>query len=326
MRLLASLAVLLGLAQDPPAVHIIPGTLTPESWKVRCVLDRPDGTVIKVGAARVERRWMPQARRLEERIDSLRREIRTGEVSQKAFEVEFPPRPHGLYELKVTENAKELGQDRAFQGSPAALFAAAVKNVPKLISACEQLASLVNDLEAVARDEKLSTENNRSKFEKRVTDLKKNVLDAIGKEVDLAATIHLMNQVVTELLGAQVWPRSKEAAAQNDEKQIFSDEKITFASLKKGIEDIKHMLSLELRASAAVILAEVFRRAQEHPKRPLTGPRDAATAAIGSLAGAPEQDKAFIEMLGKAAHAEEVTLPGIMESLKGAAAELVSKP
>ncbi len=334
MRTLALLAVVFAQAQDKYPVRLVAGAPDEKGWPISGAIEKPNETIVSISVVRVERRWDLNAKRFNEQHPPETRVTKSAEVEGKAFKVAIPgmngykTTPVGLFKLVVTERGKpgEIHVERAIRGRPLDLFRATGKQVESLLEILGRLTQYVDLLEQVSRDKKLSTIQRHNQFTKSVKD-DDDLIKKSAEIVDLTATLALMRECVSLILSAQVWPRPDNDAAQNDGDQIFVDPAMSFDSLRAVIASTRTVISAELRASTAMILEEMFRRAKDRPAllSGTSGAKDAAKAAAKNVKEAPVEDKAFDELLEQAEKANEASIPEVLESLQAAVKSLVTQ-
>jgi hypothetical protein len=324
VKTFAALAVLGLLAQD--RVSITVDSPTDAAWPVLGRANRPDGTVVKVSAVRVERRWDPTAGRFRPLASAEFRISRSAEISGRSFRAGLKPGFPGVYELVVVEGEQRIHEERILLGRASELAAATRRSVGKLIELADRATAGLDELEKIVAGKLPGTAKDRDAFIKRVYG-DEQLIQELAAKSDLTASVALMNEVCSQIRNAQVWqlPPGKGEEELNDtqgeKRDLFLDPKLTFKGLHAIIDSTKSVISRELALSAATTLELWFARAEEKPDRLLSKARDAASEALKTLLTAPVEDKEARAVLESAERADESRIAEVRAALR----ELASK-
>jgi len=297
-------------------VTVVPDAPTETSWPIAGKANRPDGTVLKVVAVRVERRWDPVAERFREFLSPESRLTRSAEVGGASWQCKLKNGPTGVYDVAVNEGDKRVHAERMLLGSPAPLFLATRRSLAKLLEVSERAAGYADELQQIIAGKQPGTAAARDAFIKRVHADEQFLQDMAGR-TDLTASIFLLNDLLAQIRNAQVWelPAGTKDEELNDgkvgDRDIFLDPKLTFTSLKAQIAAIRPTVSRELSLSMATIVDRIFART---PERLLNRARDAASEAMKILEQAPVEDK---EAKAAVDAATKTDAAGVAEVRKG---------
>lgn len=328
MNTFAAIA-LFAVLQDKPTVAPEPPTDT--AWPIQGRMNRPDGTVIKISAARVERRWDPVASRFRELVSRETRLARSAEVDGRGFKANLKPGPVGIYDVSLQEGGKRIHGERHLLGGSAALFASTRKSVAKMVEIGERASACLDDLQRILAGKQPGTAQARETFIKRVA-ADEELLQDLAAKTDLTASIALLNDICVQIRNAQVWelPAGTVDEQLNDgkvgERDIFLDPQLTFTSLRAMIASVKTVVSRELSLSAASMLDAAFARAEEKGERFLSRAKNVATEALKLLALAPEEDKEARAAVEAAERADTPGIPDVRKGLRAVAAQHLGAP
>lgn len=315
----AALAVLCLQAQDKVSLSADPPTDT--AWPVLGRANRPDGTVVKVSAVRVERRWDPAAGKFRELASSEFRILRSAEISGRSFKAALKAGSAGLYEMAVLEGEQRLHTERMLLGRPTELAAATRKSVAKLVEVGDRATAALDDIEKILAGKLPGTAKDRDAFIKRIYG-DEQLLQELAARSDLTASVALLNDVCAHIRNAQVWqlPAGKAEEelndAQGEKRDLFLDPKLTFKSLHAIIDSAKSVISRELALSAATTLDLWLARAEEKPDRLLSKAKEAATESLKTLLLAPVEDREAREVIESAERAEASRIGEIRAALR----------
>jgi hypothetical protein len=304
-------------------VTVVPDSPTETSWPMAGKANRPDGTVLKVVAVRVERRWDPTVERFREFLSPESRLTRSAEVGGASWQCKLKNGPTGVYDVTVNEGDKRVHAERMLLGSPAPLLASTRRSIPKLIETCDRVGTYAEELQQILAGKQPGTAAAREAFIKRVY-ADEQYLQELSTRTDLTASIILLNDLLAQIRNAQVWelPAGTKDEELNDgkvgDRDVFLDAKLTFTSLKAQIAAVRTTVSRELSLSMATILDRIFART---PERMLHRARDAASEAMKILEQAPVEDKEAKAAIDAATKAEASGVADIRKGLQ----ELMAK-
>lgn len=303
--------------QEKQQVTIAPDAPTERGWPISGKVPRPDGTVVKVTAVRIERRWEPSLEKFrEQRAEN--RLMKSAEVDGRSYKANLQFGPTGIYEISVLEADQTLHHERHVLGQPVPQFNATRKSLAKIAELCDHALLDLDEIQKVLAGKQPGTAKEKEKFIAKVHAEEQFVLDLASK-VDLTGSAMLLNEIFRQIRNAQVWESKAGSApeATNDEKggsrDTFLDPKLTFKGLKELIESVRSVVSREMILSSASILDALLARAETRPERLLTKVRDVAQDAANFLEAAPVEDKdarAVIQEISR------VDLPGIADARK----------
>lgn len=294
--MLAVLGVLCALLQEKSTVTVVADTPTDTAWPILGKVDRPDGTIVKVTAARVERRWDPSVERFRELVLPESRLMRSSETSGRQFKAQLKLGPTGFYDLAVHEGDRPLHAERLLLGSTTPLFIATRRAVAKLAEVCDRASAKLEELQKILAGKQPGTAAARETFIRRVH-VDELLLQDVAAKTDLTASAFLLNDLCVQIRNAQVWQLSSSDTDEelNDgkvgEREVFLDPSVNFKSLHAMIGSAKTVLSREISLSAATILLTIFARAEEKPERLLARAKDAASETLRILLLAPVDDQ-----------------------------------
>jgi hypothetical protein len=320
-----TLAVLLCLlAQDK--VAILADSPSDTAWPILGRANRPDGTVVKVSAVRVERRWDPAEVKFRPLTSPEFRISRSAEISSRSFKAALKAGSPGLYDVAVLEGEQRLHAERLLLGRPADLAAATRKSVAKLVEVGARATVALDELEKILAGKLPGTSKDRDAFIKRIY-ADEQLLQELAARSDLTGSIALLNEICGHIRNAQVWqlPAGKGEEelndAQGEKRDLFLDPNLTFKSLHALIDSAKSVISRELALSAATTLELWFARAEEKPDRLLPKAKDAASEALKTLLLAPVEDREAREVIESAERADAARIAEIRAALRDLASK-----
>lgn len=329
MSTLVAIAFL--LLQDKPAASLTPDAPTETAWPIQGRVDRPDGTVVKVSAARVERRWDPVAARFRELISQETRLARSAEVGSRGFRTNLKPGPTGLYEVSLQEGSKRVCCERHLLGGSSALIAATKRSVAKMAEMAERASANLDEIQKILASRQPGTAQTRETFIRKVAADEELLLD-LAARTDLTGSIALLNDICIQIRNAQVWelPPGTVDEQLNDgkvgERDIFLDPQLSFTSLRATIASVKTVISRELSLSTAAMLDASFARAEEKGERFLSRARSLAAEGLKILALAPEEDKDARTALEAAERADATGTAEVRKGLQAVLSAHLGQP
>jgi hypothetical protein len=295
---IAALA-LLGCLQAPPTVTARPGEATDKAWTIVGKADMPQGTTLAAAAIRIERLWDPKAKQFLEVVSETVGVRGSAYVEKKAFTVHLTPATPGLYQISVSDDEQRLFDARVPFGAIDRLFAASPDHVKRLVEAVDRARDFLAEVQRLSVDDKAPPPKAFDDFQTRVSRQEAAIVEAASR-TDLTATAGVLTDIYYHLRNAQVWSR-EQGPPDDDEtvaRRVFLDPDLTLEKLGAQIGTVKGILSLEIRASIAMLLDELFGVG-------LAAGREAAKPALTLAKTAPEQDEAFLKLLEAAAKAED---------------------
>jgi hypothetical protein len=297
MKTLAAIGILCALLQEKAPVTIAPEAPTETAWPISGRCQRPNGTVVKIQAVRVERRWEPTLNQFREFTPAESRLMKSAEVDGRAFRANLKFGPTGVYDISVNESEQRLGNERHVLGHPASLFAATKKSLGKLNDLCDRASADLDQIQKVLTGKQPGTAKEKDAFIKKVYADEQLVQELAGK-TDLTGSTSLLNEILGQIRNAQVWELSggrATAEQQNDGEgaghDVFLDPKLNFKILHETIGELRSVISQELVLSTASILDALYARAENRPEKVFLRARDLAIEAIQVLSQAPVEDK-----------------------------------
>jgi hypothetical protein len=318
MKTLAAIAVLCALLQEKSPASIAPESPTDSAWPISGRVPRPNGTVVKVLAVRVERRWEAALGQFREFTPAESRLMKSAEVDGRAFRANLEFGPTGVYDISLNESEQRLLSERHVLGHPAALFSLTRKTLAKMLDLCDRASANLDEIQKVLSGKQPGPAKAREAFIKRV-DADEQLVQDFAAKTDLTGSTALLNEICVQIRNAQVWELSdgKTAAEQNDGegagRDVFLDPKLNFKILREMIESVRGVLSRELVLSAASILDALYARAEGRPEKVFQKARDLATLATQLVREAPVEDKDARAVIEAAAAANS---SGIAEARK----------
>ena len=331
MNSVVAAVLLLLLFQDKAPVSILADAPTDTVWPILGKVNRPNGTVVKVSASRVERHWDPTVERFRESISAEFRISRSAEIDGRSFRASLKAGAAGMYEVTVAEGESRLHAERILLGRPADLAAATRKSVAKLMELVERSTANLDEIERILAGKQPGTAKDREAFIKRVHADEQSLQELAAKS-ELTGSIELLNEICSQIRNAQVWqlPAGKGDEELNDsqgeKRDIFLDPKLSFKSLRALIVSVKIVVSRELALAAATQLGLWFARAEEKPDRQLPKARDAASEALKTLLTAPVEDKEARAVIEAAERADESRIADVRKSLQELASRQLAGP
>lgn len=323
MNLLWGLLVL-ALAQDGGSVTLTAAAPTDSAWPIRGKVDRPDESVVRVSAVRLERRWDAKRRAFAETATHESRLAASAKVAAKGFEVSLKKGAPGAYRVTVAVDGKPGPAERVLLGKPLELLAGAGRQAPKLAAAIERLGGFLDEIEQVAQGKKRADAKAEQSFVKRLT-AELQALEEASAKTDLTATAFYLRELASHLLNAQVWTGAPAGELEQDgDLSVFVDPDLNSRVVRELIGSGKGVLSLELRACSAAALLALLPAAEE-PKKALAPVREAARDSARLAREAPERDADFEALLESAASVEEEGLEDLRARLQAALQALVPR-
>lgn len=321
-----SLALL--LLQDP-AVKLLPGEVTPKTWKVSGTASVGDDTELIFGVRRIERRWEGRLSRFIEYPDDLHRLRATADVKGRSFEVVLKAGPAGRYDVTVSTQDQSIHKARLPLGSVEALFQGSVEGVRRITGFAEKTSACLEELERYADNPDQATMKAREVFGAKVTALQKRIEEEWG-QVDFTGTLRLLRDACQHLRNAQIWETGpKPAGAENDpigdKKGFFLDPNLTFGELRKALASVREVLSTEIKVSVAGLLEGLYGLVGGTDTRRKEAARSAARAASKLLEAAPVPNPDFAKLVDRAADSE-VEIGPLRDQLRAAAEAHVAGP
>lgn len=279
---------------------LLPGTPTETEWPMKGTTAAADGTELTVAAIRIERRWNAETKKFFETAAPDTRVRVDAVAARKSFSGRLPARTPGYYEIVVSEEGKRRFETRRALGRVDRLFEKTAKSVPKILDAAGEASKFADEIGAILEGKARPSPEKREDFLKRLAKTETWVHEEYAKS-DLTATLAILRDICAHLRNAQVWGSGPKVYGDNDapaEKAgWFVDRTMTLARLRDLIASVRGVVSRELRASTARILADLL----ERPSGVVPAPRSAAEAARKLLTEAPEHDAEYERLLGELA-------------------------
>lgn len=331
VKTLMAIGILYVLAQDPGPVSISADPPTDTTWPILGRANRPNGTVVKVSANRLERRWDPVVERFRESLSPEFRISRSAEIDSRSFKAALKAGSPGIYDLVVLEGEARLHSERILLGRSGELAAATRKSVAKLLELAERAAVNLDEIEKILAGKLPGTSKDREGFIKRVHG-EEQLLQELAAKSDLTASVAFLSEICSQIRNAQVWqqPAAKSDEQLNDtqgeKRDVFLDPKLTFKSLHAVIDGAKAVISRELALSTATVLDLWFARAEEKPDRLMSKARDAASEAMKTLLLAPVEDKEARAAIESAERAEAAQIADVRKALRALASKHLADP
>jgi hypothetical protein len=296
MKTLAAIGILCALLQEKAPVTIAPEAPTDTVWPISGRCQRPNGTVVKVLAVRVERRWEPGLNQFRELTPAESRLMKSAEVDGRAFRANVKSGPTGVYDVSVNESDQRLCNERHVLGHPAALFSETKKSLTKLADLCDRAATDLDEIQKVLAGKQAGGSREKDAFIKKVYADEQLIQDLAAK-TDLTGSTALLTEIFVQIRNAQVWELgpAKSAEQQNDGegagKDVFLDPKLNFKILRDTIASVRSVISHELVLSTASILEAMYARSEGRPEKVFLKARDLALEGIQVVSQAPVEDK-----------------------------------
>lgn len=312
-------------------VTLVADTPTENAWPILGKADRPDGTVLKIVAVRVVRRWDPSTERFLELPSPESRLMRSAEVGDAAWKTALRQGPTGIYDVTVNEGDKRVHAARMVLGSPQALFQSMRRSAGKLAEVCDRASASVEELQQILAGKRPGTAAAREAFIKRLH-ADEQFLQELARKTDLTGSAALLNDLCAQIRNAQVWelPAGTKDEELNDgkvgDRDIFLDPKLTFTGLQARIAGARTAISREVPLSMATILDRLFARAEERPERLVNRAREAASEALKILELAPEPDKEAKAAVEAATNADAGKIAEIRKGLQAIEEKYQAKP
>lgn len=328
----AVLAVLCAvLLQESSPVTVVPDTPTETAWPIAGKASRPDGTVLKIVASRVERRWDPATEKFREFQSPESRLMRSAEVGGSAYKTNLKNGPTGVYDVTVNEGDKRHYSGRMLLGNTKDLLQSTRRSVGKISELCDRATANLEELQRILAGKQPGTAQAREAFIKRVH-ADEQLLQELGKKTDLTASAFLLNDLCAQIRNAQVWelPPGTKDEELNDgkvgDRDVFLDPKLTFTSLKTMIAGARTVVSREVSVSAATIVDRLLARAEERPDRLFNRAKDAAAEALKVLEAAPVEDKEAKAALEAVTNTDSQGIAEVRKGLKAILARHLAEP
>lgn len=266
---------------DPKAV-VVPGKATATGIPVTGSADVPVGTVVKISATRVERRWSPEGF-VELLAVETRRQAHAEVVAGRRFSAQLPLLPSGLYEVGVSvkESGESLYAGRILIGSIPDQIDAMRVHAAALIQAAADAAKLAEELRKLLVGETKADDDVRQDWIARLT-AKERAMDEQHLVTDLTATTHEMKELFYLLRNAQAWRKRFDKERVLDARGLFvGREGLTPGRLIEEIKAAAAAIPAEVRLSLATLLPPLLADAGNST----AARRDAelSTAAAGRL-------------------------------------------
>lgn len=304
-----NLLTLLALCQ------LTPGAPDERTWPLAGALARPDGTELRIHAARVERRWNPAGGRFLEELSAESRCAARAVVERKAFTARLRKGPPGVYRVAVREEEKDALVERLVLGGPGDLPASWSSAPEKLSASVERLQELLRTARKVAQGETAAAPELEKSFRKSLLS-EERVLAELALRSDFTATAALLGRICALLRNAQIWG----ARPADDGNGAFLEADVSFDGLDRTLASAPAVLKSELKASVASLLALLAARAAEKPAKLLPALHEAARKAVGPLDGAAPD---FVALVESASRADVDELPELRKRLETVRDELV---
>jgi hypothetical protein len=323
VKTLAAVGILLALLQEKAPVTIAPETPTETAWPISGRCQRPNGTVVKVLAVRVQRQWEPGLKQFREFTPAESRLMKSAEVDARAFRANLKFGPTGVYDVSVNESDQRLCNERHVLGHPAALFAVTKKSLAKMADLCDRAAADLDEIQKILAGKQPGSAKEKDAFIKKVY-ADEQLIQELAAKTDLTGSTALLNEIFMQIRNAQVWELSgsgRSSEQQNDGegagKDVFLDPKLTFKSLRETIDSVRLVLSNELALSTASILEAMYARAEGRPEKVFLKARDLAIEAIQVVSQAPVEDKEARAAIEAAAAVGSSGIPEARKVLQG---------
>lgn len=331
MKPVLATALLCLLAQDKAPVTITADSPTDTAWPILGKANRPNGTVVKISATRLQRRWDGAAERFREIVSPEYRISRSAEIDARTFRASLKAGAAGVYDVVVLDGEDRLHAERMVLGRPSELAAATRKSVTKLIELADRASAGLDEIEKILAGKLPGTAKDRDAFIKRIY-ADEQLLQELGARSELTGSVALMTEICSQIRNAQVWqlPPGKGDEELNDtqgeKRDIFLDPKLTFKSLHAILDGTKAVISRELVLSCATVLELAFARAEEKPERLVSRAKDAASEALKTLQLAPVEDKEARTAIEAAERAEAPQIAEVRKALRALASKLLADP
>lgn len=331
MKTLFGTALLCLLAQDKAPVAITADSPTETAWPIHGRANRPNGTVVKISATRLERRWDAAVERFREIVSPEFRISRSAEIDGRSFRASLRAAAAGVYDVVVLEGEDRLHAERMILGRPAELAAATRRSVAKLTELADRASACLDDLEKILAGKLPGTSKDRDAFIKRIY-AEEQLLQELAAKSELTGSVALLAEICSQIRNAQVWqlPAGKGDEELNDtqgeKRDVFLDPKLTFKSLHALLDGTKAVISRELILSCATVLDLAFARAEEKPDRLISRAKDAAGEALKTLQLAPVEDKEARATIEAAERADVPQIAEVRKALRALASKHLADP
>jgi hypothetical protein len=328
VKTLVATALLCLLTQEKAPVTITADSPSDTAWPILGRANRPDGTVVKISATRLQRRWDAAAERFREVVSPEFRISRSAEIDARAFRASLKAGAAGVYDVVVLDGEDRLHTERMVLGRPPELAAATRKSVAKLIELVDRASGGLDEIEKILAGKLPGAAKDRDVFIKRVY-ADEQILQDLAAKSELSGSVALLTEICSQIRNAQVWqlPAGKGEEELNDtqgeKRDIFLDPKLTFKSLHAILDGTKTVISRELVLSCATVLELSFARAEEKPERLVSRAKD---AALKTLQLAPVEDKEARATIESAERAEAPQIAGVRKSLRALASKHLADP
>lgn len=329
-------------ADPPPEAYVRPAVVDDRMWVFRGVADLSNGSLVKVSAHRIERKWNGLDKftevlsHLTRRTGTAQVESRragTAQVAKNTFEVKTKVAPPGLYQIVLREGDRQLFATRTLLGKGRALLTEQRQHAERLVETAEQAKLFVDEIYLLAAGKKRPDSSMYDKFQYKVWK-QEQYFEKIAPTTDLSASLFLLMDIYDHIRNAQVWERGGKLP---DEDQVdkstggFLDDTMTVARIQEMILSVRKVVKSECRVSAAGVLEDLLARARDNPKE-LPAFLEAAPEATRLVRTASGKDlepraegkdekDAFLELLERA---QRVTAEEI-ETLRGEFEEFLKK-
>jgi hypothetical protein len=297
--------------------QLTPGAPEERVWPIAGTLARPDGTELRISAARVERRWDARSGRFREELSSESRASAGAVVERKAFQARLRKGPSGLYQVVVREEDREAIAERLPLGPPGELPAGWASAPDKLAASRDRLQEFLKTAKKVARGELPATAEQEKAWSRGLGN-EERLLAELALKSDFTATAAHLGRVGMLLRNAQIW----NGRPADDGNAAFLEDDVSFESLDKMLVATPAVLAAELKASTTTLLALLAARAVDKP-RLLPALHDAARKAVAALQGATPE---FLEAAEAAAQAGVEDLPELRKRLEALRDALIEAP
>jgi hypothetical protein len=297
--------------------QLTPGVPEERVWPIGGTLARPDGTELRISAARVERRWDARSGRFREELSVESRGAAGAVVERKSFQARLRKGPPGIYHVVLREEDRELSAERIPLGPPGEVPASWASVPAKLAASRDRLQEFLRTAQKVARGELPANPTQEKAYTAGLAN-EERTLAELALKSDFTATAAFLGRIGELLRNAQLWG----ARPADDGAGSFLEDGVTFDSLDKALAAAPAVLAAELKSSIASFLALLTARAADRPK--LLAPlQDAARKAVGALQGAPPD---FLEAVEATSQADVEGLPELRRRLEAFRDALVEAP
>lgn len=331
MSAAALLGVLCSALLQASPVTVVADPPTETAWPINGKADRPDGTVLRIIAVRVERRWDPAVDRFREFVSPESRLTRSAEVGGSTWKTNLRMGPTGVYDVTVHEGDKRVYSSRLLLGATPALFQSMRRSAGKLAEICDRATENLELLQNVIAGKQPGTAAARDTFIKKVH-ADEQFLQELAKKTDLTGSAFLLNDILSQIRNAQIWelPPGTKDEELNDgkvgDRDVFLDPKLTFTSLKAMIAGARAAISREVSLSGALLVDRLLARAEERPERLLSRAKEAASEVMKILEAAPIEDKEAKAAVDAATRADSEGISDVRKGLKAVISKHLVEP